>query len=121
MNRVKKREIDIGISNAIEASFNYGEKTYRIWLGGNVSIGLRSELGTALCSKQFNDGTFPDFSVCWLYEPKTDEWWISFRGEPSRSPDLSVIAKSFGGGGHSMASGMSIKSSIRGLRELFIY
>jgi len=115
-----KREIDIGVSNAIEAQIKWNNKTFKIWLGGNVNPVLRSELGNVLCSKPFEDGTLPDFSVCWQYDPKLDEWWISFRGVKNRSPDLSVISSSFGGGGHPMASGITIKSP-KGLKEIFIY
>jgi hypothetical protein len=116
-----KREVDIGMSNAIEAIVIYQDKSYRVWLGGNVNPVLRSDLGNALCAKPFKDGTMPDFSACWQFDPKSDEWWISLRGVPTRSPDLSVLASSYGGGGHPMASGITIKSPSKGLREIFIY
>jgi hypothetical protein len=116
-----KREIDIGLSNAIEVSMVNQNKTYRLWLGGNVNPVLRSDLGNALCLKPFKDGTMPDFSACWQFDPKSEEWWISFRGVPERSPDLSVLASSYGGGGHPMASGITIKTPSKGLREIFIY
>lgn len=130
-----KKQIDIALSNAIEASIkcpNGNEngtetetetKTYRIWLAGNINPSLRSELGNLLCSKPFKDGTMPDFSATWQYDPKSDEWWVSLRGISSKSPDLSVLASSFGGGGHPMASGITIKSkpNSQGLKEIFIY
>ena len=118
---VNKKEVDIGALNAIEAKMIWNENTYRIWLGGNINPVLRSDLGNVLCSKQFKDGTFPDFSACWQYDPKSDEWWISLRGIESYSPDLSVLSTSFNGGGHPMASGFTIKSSNKGLKEIFIY
>ena len=125
-----KREINIGLSNAIEAKMIYGDKTYRLWLGGNINPVLRSDLGNALCSKPFKDGTMPDFSACWQFDPKSEEWWISLRGVPNRSPDLSVLSSSYGGGGHPMASGITIKpiknnsdenNKGLGLRDIFIY
>jgi hypothetical protein len=116
-----KRQIDVCVSNALESKFQFEDKTYRIWLAGNINPVLRSDLGNALCSKSFKDGTMPDFSACWQFEPKSDEWWISLRGVSSRSPDLSVIASKFGGGGHSMASGFTIKSNSKGLKKIFIY
>ena len=116
-----KKEVEIGLSNAIEVSMVWKNKTYRLWLGGNVNPSLRSDLGNALCSKPFKDGKLPDFSACWQFDPKSDEWWISLRGVPDRSPDLSVLAASFGGGGHPMASGITIKPPSNGLREIFIY
>lgn len=120
-----KRQVDIAISNAIEASMKSadGNKTYRVWLAGNINPILRSELGNALCSKPFKDGDMPDFSATWQYDPKSDEWWVSLRGVPSRSPDLSVLTSSFGGGGHPMASGITIKPkpNSKGLKEIFLY
>jgi oligoribonuclease NrnB/cAMP/cGMP phosphodiesterase (DHH superfamily) len=115
-----KREIDIGILNSIEAKMIWENKTFRIWLGGNVNPVLRSDLGNALCSKLFKDGELPDFSACWQFDPKSNEWWVSLRGVPDRSPDLSVISASLGGGGHAMAAGITIKSS-NGLKDIFIY
>ena len=120
---VNKRQVDIGISNAMEVKMLYNNIMYRLWLSGNINPILRSDLGNALCSKSFKDGTMPDFSACWQFDPKSSEWWISLRGVPSRSPDLSVLASSFGGGGHSMASGITIKQTIgsKGLKEIFIF
>ena len=116
-----KREIDIASTNAIEVQMMWNKKIFRIWLGGNINPALRSDFGNILCSKPFKDGTLPDFSAVWLYDPKPDEWWISFRGVESRSPDLSIISSSFGGGGHRMAAGITIKSPSKGLKEIFIY
>lgn len=121
IEKANKRQIDIGIANSIEAKFKFENKIYRIWLAGNINPVLRSELGNILCSKKFKDGEIPDFTACWQYDPKSDEWWISFRGVQSRSPDLSILASKFGGGGHPMASGITIKSNPEGLKKLFIY
>lgn len=116
------KEIDIGVANSIETKIKFENETYRVWLGGNINPILRSDLGNALCSKPFKDGILPDFSACWQYDPKSNEWWISFRGVPSRSPDLSVLAlKLGGGGGHPMASGITIKNAPEGLKKIFIY
>jgi len=115
-----KKQIDICSNNAIEAKMIYKNKTFKIWLAGNINPGLKSEIGNVLCSKSFKDGTLPDFSAIWQFEPKTNEWWISLRGIKPNSPDLSLISTSFGGGGHPLASGLSIKS-IKGLKEIFIY
>lgn len=121
IENANKRQIDVGVSNAIEAKIQIDEKIYRVWLGGNTNPTLRSDLGNVLCSKPFKDQTMPDFSASWQYDPKPDEWRISFRGIPSRAPDLSVLASKFGGGGHPMASGITIKSSPEGLKKIFIY
>lgn len=115
-----KTQIDIGISNAIETTLISNNKTYRLWLGGNINPALKSDFGNALCLKSFSDNTLPDFSAIWQYDPKLDEWWISLRGINTRSPDLSIISNNYGGGGHPMASGFTIKSS-KGLKEIFNY
>lgn len=119
---INKRQIDIAMSNAIEAQIKCkNDKIYKVWLAGNVNPILRSELGNNLCSKPFKDGVIPDFSACWQYDPKSDEFWISLRGIQEKSPDLSILASEFGGGGHPMASGITIKSNPLGLKKVFIY
>lgn len=123
VENINKKQLDICMNNAIEAKMTWNDKIYKIWLSGNINPLLRSELGNLLCSKPFKDGKMPDFTACWQFDPKCDEWWISLRGIPSRSPDLSILASSFGGGGHPMASGITIKSdkNSKGLRDIFIY
>lgn len=116
----KNNEISVGVSNSIEAVFEVGDVKYRVWLGGNVNPTIRSELGNVLCAKKFNDGILPDFSVVWQYVPISDEWWISLRGNKERSPDLSSIASSFGGGGHKFASGFTIRDT-GGLKHCFTF
>ena len=118
--QLNKRELDIGAYNAIETKFNYEDKIYRIWLGGNISPSLRSDLGNLLCKKNFKDGTSPDFAATWQYDPKSDEWWVSLRGLIDKSPDLSVIASKYDGGGHYYASSIKINSP-KGLKEIFLY
>lgn len=115
VNKIK--EIEIAAHNAIEAELICNNTKYRVWLGGNINPVLKSDLGNLLCKKEFKDGKLPDFSACWQFDPKSDEWWISLRGIKDKSPDLSLIASNFGGGGHPLASGISIKY----LKEIFIY
>lgn len=116
-----KRQIDICIATSIETQIIIEKKTYRVWLGGNINPNLRSDLGNALCNKAFKDGSYPDFSACWQFDPKLNQWWISFRGVDGRSPDLSVLASKFGGGGHQLASSITIENSSKGLKKIFIY
>ncbi len=106
--KLQKRELDIGIAKAIRCEFQIEDTTYKVWLGGNISMSLRSELGNLLVNRNFPDGTRPDFAVIWVYDFKSNEWWLSFRGG-DESPDLSVIARKMGGGGHGLSSGASIK------------
>ncbi len=108
ITKLQQRELEIGVNKAVRAEFKVGQKKYKVWLGGNISLNLRSELGNLLVNKKFPDGTDPDFSVFWVYDPKSNEWWLSFRGG-EQSPDLSVIARKLGGGGHEKSSGGSLK------------
>ena len=118
ITRLHKKELDSASNKAVEASITISGINYRVWLGGNISNSLRSELGNLLTYKKFTDNSLPDFTVIWLYEPKMNEWWISLRGSKT-SPDLSIISKNFGGGGHSKASGFIIKNG-KTLKDYFV-
>jgi oligoribonuclease NrnB/cAMP/cGMP phosphodiesterase (DHH superfamily) len=107
--KIQQREINAGISNAYEAVLKVEAKLYNVWLAGNTSPVLRSEMGNQLIKKKFKDRTKPDFAAIWMYEPSSNEWWISLRGN-EESPDLSVICKKLGGGGHRNAAGFTIKN-----------
>ncbi len=84
-------------------------KIYTVALGTITKY--TSLFGNKLANKTFND-KIVDFSIVWFYNPKYNDWYYSLRGTDT-SPDLSLIAKHFGGGGHPKASGFRTKSSIR--------
>jgi oligoribonuclease NrnB/cAMP/cGMP phosphodiesterase (DHH superfamily) len=109
IQKIQQREINTGISNAYEAVLKVEAKLYNVWLAGNTSPVLRSEMGNQLIKQNFKNGTKPDFAAIWMYEPSSNEWWISLRGN-EESPDLSVICKKLGGGGHRNAAGFTIKN-----------
>jgi oligoribonuclease NrnB/cAMP/cGMP phosphodiesterase (DHH superfamily) len=67
-----------------------------------------SDLGNKLANKPLKNGNLPDFGVVWNYNVDTQTWFVSLRGHDD-SPDLSVIAKHFGGGGHEKAAGFRIE------------
>ncbi len=115
--KFSKKQLDIAVSRAIEATMDISGQIYNVWLGTTTSSD-RSELGNLLANKPLSSGKLPDFSATWIYEPKSNEWWISLRGH-KESPDLSVIAGKFGGGGHEKASGICIKSP-KTLRDIFL-
>lgn len=115
--KIQKKQLDLSISRAIEVSMPVGNTIYNVWLG-NITYGDRSEFGNLLANKPMSNGSLPDFSATWIYEPKLNEWWISLRGHKN-SPDLSAIAGFFGGGGHQKASGFTIKTP-RVLCDVFI-
>lgn len=114
--KVQKKQMDTAIYRSVEATIKVNETIYNVWLG--TTYGDRSELGNLLANKPLSLGNLPDFSATWIYEPKANEWWISLRGHKV-SPDLSVIAGAFGGGGHKSASAFSIKSP-QSLTDFFI-
>ena len=107
--KLHKKELDYSSYKAVEATITIGNKTHNVWLGSCTSS-LRSDLGNILAyKKSLEDNELLDFAAIWNYEPKYNEWSISLRGHKN-SPDLSVIAGVFGGGGHAKASGFVIKN-----------
>jgi nanoRNase/pAp phosphatase (c-di-AMP/oligoRNAs hydrolase) len=115
--KYKKKQLDLASSRSIESVMRVNDFEYKVWLGTTTTAD-RSDLGNILANKLLSSGFLPDFSAVWVYEPKSNEWWISLRGHKN-SPDLSVIAKQFGGGGHPKASGITIKAP-KTLRDIFI-
>jgi nanoRNase/pAp phosphatase (c-di-AMP/oligoRNAs hydrolase) len=108
--KIHKKELDYSSYKAVEATFTIQNTVYNVWLG-SCSANLRSDLGNILAyKKRLSDDKLLDFGVVWNYEPKYNEWAISLRGHKN-SPDLSVIAGVFAGGGHAKASGFVIKNS----------
>jgi len=115
--KIKNKQIEQAVNKAVEATMVVNEKKYNIWIG-NITYGDRSDLGNQLATKPLNNGTQPDFSATWIYEPKSREWWISLRGH-KLSPDLSQIASFYEGGGHKLASGLVIKYP-KTLHDIFL-
>ncbi len=114
---IQNTDLAEDIQRAVEAEFKHEDKTYKVWLLGNVSLRVRSELGNMLVNKNLSSGELPDFAVIWAFDIKSNEWWLSFRGGDN-SPDLSIITRDLGGGGHKNAGGASIKGS-NGIFKLF--
>ena len=82
-----------------------------------MSKGVKCELGNELCNKELSNGKLPDFSASWFYNPQKNEWSISLRGNENISPDLSIIASYFDGGGHKYSSAFVIKQ--KNLMDVF--
>jgi hypothetical protein len=115
--KYQKKQLDIASSRAVEATMDVGGLIYNVWLGTTTTAD-RSDLGNVLANKVMTNGKLPDFSATWVYEPKANEWWVSLRGIKG-SPDLSVVAGFYDGGGHEKASGFSIKHP-KTLRDIFL-
>jgi oligoribonuclease NrnB/cAMP/cGMP phosphodiesterase (DHH superfamily) len=112
----QKKQIDLAVSRAVEASMTINDFTYNIWLGS--MYGDRSEYGNILAHKPLSNGKIPDFSASWIFNVKTREWQISLRGNKT-SPDLSKIAEFYDGGGHCKSSGFIIKYP-KTLHDIFL-
>ncbi len=92
--------------HSIQGTLRVGNKLYNVNIG-SITFSLVSDLGNALTKKILNNGDKPDFGIVWNYNLLYDTWHISLRGH-NTSPDLSEIAKYFGGGGHAKASGFKV-------------
>ena len=67
---------------------------------------LQSECGNYLCNTAFCESRPVDFVALISYSAKSKMFRVSLRGH-NGSPDLSLIAKSQGGGGHPKAAGFT--------------
>ena len=98
-NDEKIRDIS---ETAVERYFFYRENEVHKVMEVNLlgERGLTSDIGNYLCEK------FPDIDFAIIKFRGQDYWSISLRGIKGKCPDLSEIAKKYGGGGHPSASGI---------------
>ena len=82
--------------------FNFNGTTYKVCVI-NCSSDITSEVGNYVSSQQS-----VDFAVLWRYHNPSGNYYVSLRS--CGDIDVSVIAKSFGGGGHKNAAGFSIQN-----------
>lgn len=117
-----QREIEVCMSNAVKAKFNFFDKTYNIWLvAGNINPVLKCDLGNKLCHKPFANETMPDFVAICFYYPNENKWKISLRCIQTENKliNVALIAKSFGGGGHKNSAAFCI--TYDSLLDIFTY
>ena len=104
--KIVKKENDEKIrriaSKSTTGSFRCDEQTYHVMIVENTDRSLTSDVGNYLCE------SYPeiDFAVITCQTP--DYCSVSLRGIKGKCPDLSEIAKHYGGGGHASASGMRV-------------
>ena len=91
---------------AYEAIMTVGNKRYNV-IVGTITSEMVSDYGNYLCNNMK-----PDFVVIWFYDPKNNSFYISLRGHDS-SPNLAMIAETFGGGGHPKASGFKLNNNMK--------
>jgi hypothetical protein len=108
INKYQEKLIENEINYSCEATIKINEAIYNVRLG-HIIGGMVSDLGNKLANEPLTSGMLPDFGVVWNYNIDTQTWYVSLRGH-DYSPDLSVIAKHFGGGGHAKASGFRIEN-----------
>jgi hypothetical protein len=117
IGEVQNRILNTQLKQSFEGVFIAGENIRYNVQFGSINRDMRSDLGNLLTKKVLLDGNLPDFSIVWNYDPVPNAWYMSMRGTKN-SPDLSVISKHFGGGGHTRAAGFENKENPFG--NLFI-
>lgn len=99
--RIKNNYINEELKFSQEWKMKFNDTIYKIQVG-TVPLNMKSSFGNLLANK--NNA---DFGVIWNYCPLKNVWIISLRGNDN-SPDLSLIASHFGGGGHAKACGFKL-------------
>ena len=108
INKYQDKLIKNEVNYSCEATLKINKDVYQVRLG-HIIGGMVSDLGNKLANEPLSNGEMPDFGVVWNYNVDTQTWYVSLRGHDN-SPDLSVIANHFGGGGHAKASGFRIEN-----------
>ena len=102
LKEINDKEIRNIAKKAKKSYFIYGEKTYNIMIVEIKNRSLTSDVGNYLCETHRNI----DFAIITFEGDSL--WSISLRGIKDKCPDLSVIAITFGGGGHKASSGFKV-------------
>jgi hypothetical protein len=109
----KNKDIQMAVKSADKCILTTPSgKTYRIYFS-NCDHNITSDVGNILATKGKEEGI--DFAVCYRYNFKSNEWWLSLRSVGEFNTRL--VAQEFGGEGHKNASGCSIQ----GIDELTRY
>jgi len=89
------------------------KKPYTVYIVG-CGKDLASDVGHLL-----SDKPECDFAVMYLYNLETDEWYLSLRGSKHKRISVEEIAKEWEGGGHTLASGMTLNNQTHQLKDVF--
>lgn len=105
--KILKEENDKKIENIGNTStkeyFIHKNKVYHIRKVNSIrDRSLTSDVGNYLCEK------YPDIDFAVITSRSSNYWSYSLRGIKGKCPDLSSIAKVYGGGGHPSSSGIRI-------------
>lgn len=97
-------------NSATEVTFtppgNIGK--YKCWIA-SIHREISSELGNILAEKPLKSGDIPTFSAVYTFDFRTGNWIVSLRGIDG-GVDVNMLAKQFGGGGHTKAASFVIKA-----------
>lgn len=105
-----RESIDMLCRSGEECTFKAEGKMYKVWCV--CTRAFRSEVGAALLQKKWGkEKEDPDFSVCWHYDIKNDEFWLALRSEDSKV-SVAEIARMFGGNGHRNAAGITFSYNL---------
>lgn len=107
--KVRQRIMEEQLSESVEGTMTFNGTKYNIQMG-TILFDMRSAFGNLLATKPLKNGLEPDFGVVWTYKPLENLWVISLRGTEN-SPDLSVIATHYNGGGHAKASAFKLSEN----------
>ena len=81
---------------------------YKCWIA-SIHREISSELGNILAEKPLKSGEIPTFSAVYTFDFRTGNWIVSLRGIDG-GVDVNMLAKQFGGGGHTKAASFVIKA-----------
>lgn len=101
------------IQNIIKYKLHCKYKNYNIWLYSSTRD-ITSDVGNRLLKYKLPDNNDVDFTVGFIYDVKSDEFWISMRSSDDKI-DVSEICKELGGGGHRNASGCTYRGALKNL------
>lgn len=109
-NELKDKIINIEVNKAVEYKFvSSPDLSYRVWAYRGPDE-YRSDIGNALLKREFKDGCLPDFCINYRYDIERNMHYLSLRGD-DHSPDLTLLCKKYGGGGHKKACGFEVDAS----------
>lgn len=115
----RNKMIEKYIRSAIPCKLRNTEKY--VWLYTSLND-YKSDVGNALLSKPITDKQLPDFTVCWTYDLKSGDYWLSLRSNDDKV-DICEIAKQLDtkgfGGGHRNAAGCTLSNG-QSIRDWFI-
>jgi uncharacterized protein len=92
------------------ATLVYGEKTYRVYVI-SVPHHLVNDMADLLFKLRHQEHGSCDFAALYQHNFDTNTFKVSLRAPEKSDVDVSLIAREFGGNGHTKAAGFTLESS----------